>query len=684
MRRLAAIAVLCALAGCKEHIETGLGELRVSTPRVDLPHAFVGQTKTSDRLELYNTSRYSRVAKVAALELPFVAGLAGEVTLPGAGTAKVRLTFTPLAPGRFEQTLIVEDEDGTQLPVLVTGSAEAAPACTSPSPCRTSSYDLEREACIETPANEGLDCTLSNACYASATCAAGQCLGTPIDCNDADACSTDLCDPTRGCVHVPNTARCSAPPDACHVTVCDPKTGCGFADAIDGTPCGPADCSTANICLLGQCKVVPVGEGALCGEDSPCQPRGRCNEGACVRPPKKALTAAWTAWAPPGQVVDWDSLADLSGNVYFRERTPGEPRSRLTSVSPDGGLRWRQETFLPQQVSIMDGQLVVRKPEGLEVRKLTDGTLVWGREFSTPEVLAVSKSQSRGLGGALYFGYTREDGGFTRGSVLTSLNVFNGATLWQQSLPEQHLLDATMPTDENGYVYLSAYDSSIGQYRYLSFNPTGQPRWSFPNPHQPPAAVFGGRVYHWDHWLSETTSGAWVNEEEPKLLGSGYPRLALGAISFVGTELVDGGNCSDPNQRAETRVLVRVDPPTSRQKWALTIGGPGIAGLDITNPVLTSRSTVVFSQSVDYCAQTGQFALREVSATGQPSWSCPLPEGVSYFGEALLTGNKYITAVRSLDGGPDGVRAIELPGFELPEHGWATAWGSPQRDNHAR
>jgi len=685
VRRIAAITLFGLLA-CRERIENTPGELRVSTPRVDLPHAYVGQTKFRDRLEVINASRSFRSGKIGTLAAPFSVEHAGEeLTLPGAGSVKLRLSFSPLEAGRFEQTLLVEDEDGRTLPVLVTGTAEAAPQCMSASPCRASSFDLELSACVETPANEGADCTMSNACYASARCAGGNCVGTAIDCDDDDACSTDLCDSTRGCVHFPATARCPAPPDACHVSVCDPAVGCRFDDAPDGTRCGPSDCSTAHICLLGQCKAVAVSEGAPCGDDSPCQPKGRCNEGACVRPPKRTLTAAWTAWAPQGHVVEWDSVADPEGNVYYRERPPGVPMSRLTSVSPTGVKRWQTDVFLPQQVSLMNGLLIVRKPEGLEAHATADGVVQWSRDFSSAELRASVRAYSRGVGGSLYLGYWREDGGIIQGSVITSLNVFNGATLWQNWLPGQMVQDQTMPADENGYVYVGTYDQPIGKFRYLSFTPSGQQRWSMVNPHANPAAVFGGRVYHWDHWLSETSDGGWVNEEPPRLLGSGYPRLALGAISFVGVQVVDGGSCANPAQDAETAVLVRVDPSTSRAKWALSIADPvNGGGRDFTNTVLTSRSTIVFSQSIDYCSRSGQVALREISATGESSWTCPLPGPETYYGEALLSGGMYITAVRSADGGPDGVRAILLPGFELPEHGWATAWGSPARDNHAR
>ncbi|MBL8951154.1 MAG: PQQ-binding-like beta-propeller repeat protein [Myxococcaceae bacterium] len=687
MRRFFAIVVLTGLTACRERVSTTIGELRVGTPRVDLPTVYPGQTSRSERLELINASRSFRTGRIGTLGAPFTVENAGEdVTVAGADSVRLPLTFAPTEAGHFEQTLVIEDEDGAELAVLVTGTADPIPQCVSPTPCRTSAFDLSLGACIESPTNEGLDCATSNACYASATCHLGQCVGTAIDCNDADACSTDLCDPTRGCVHFPNTARCPAPPDACHVTACDPVVGCKFDDAPDGTRCGPSDCTTANICLLGQCRTVPVPAGATCGDDTPCQPKGRCNEGACVREPKTTLTAAWTVWSPPRHVVDWDSLADVNGNVYFRERIPGEPTSRLTSVAPNGTVRWKQELFLPQQNAVMDGLVMVRKQDGVEARRTSDGTVVWSRSFSTADSLASTRNYARGLGGSMYLGYVRFDAGFPLGSTLLSLNSFNGSTLWQQQLPAQAFEDTSMPVDENGYVYVSTWGNDARR-RYLSFTPGGQQRWSVLNPHSGPAAVFGGRVYHWDHWLSETTDGGWVNERDPELWPSGFPRLALGAISFIGTEYVDAGSCSDPTVEVQSRVLklVRVDPPTSRLKWALEISSPRVGGgLGITNPVLTSRSTVVFSQATDYCSASGQYVMREVSPSGEPSWSCPLPGDEVYSGEGLLINGTYVSAIIPPDGGPYGVRAIALPGFELPEHGWATAWGSPQRDNHAR
>jgi hypothetical protein len=197
--------------------------------------------------------------------------------------------------------------------------------------------------------------------------------------------------------------------------------------------------------------------------------------------------------------------------------------------------------------------------------------------------------------------------------------------------------------------------------------------------------VFGGRVYHWDHWLSETASGTWVNSAPPTLFGAGYPRLALGAVSYVGTETAVVPNCLLPGteQMGTVLKLVRVDPATSQISWTREIAGATTGGLEITNTILTSRSTVLFSQPEEYCKTTQRTFLREVSAVGDVSFSCQLPGTERYIGEGLLNHGRWVVSVQD-EMGAEGVRAIDLPGFELPAHGWSTAWGSPARDNHAR
>lgn len=684
MRLPAAITLLLLTStACRDRITASSGELRLGQTRVDFPTAYLGQVKHAE-LEVINTGRATRTGRVTT-QPPFSMQTT-EVDVPGASTVSIPLTFAPESLGHFEKAFALEADDGKLLEALLSGTAAPPPDCVPSSPCRASRFDLATSACIETPANEGVECSASNACFLQATCVGGSCIGTTRDCDDHDACSTDLCDARAGCIHFPATARCAAPPDPCHISACDPVKGCTFVDAPDGTRCGPSDCSTARVCLLGDCKTLSVAAGAPCGDESPCQPRGRCVADVCVRPAPTGLTTSWTVWAPPGERVEWDAIADEDGNIYWRERAPDATTARLRSVDSQGRPRWSQPVFAPNQIALMDGVLVVRRPEGYEGRRPSDGTVIWTRDLSTPSALAGTRAYSRGLGGSVYVGYTREDAGLPLGSVIASWNVFNGSTLWTTWLPGQSVEYQTMPADENGYVYVGTWGSDFKR-RYLGFSPTGAQRWSFVNPHASPAAVFGGRVYHWDHWLSETSDGGWVNEEDPKLATSGYPRLALGAISYVGSATVDAGACGAPDIIVPSLVmkLVRVDPAGSRQKWALEIARPDAGGVSLTNPVLTSTSSVVFSQSTEYCPRLAQpYVLREVLASGEPGFSCPLPGAEAYFGEGLLSGGRWIAAVRAADGGQEGVRAIDLPGVVLPEHGWATAWGNSSRDNHAR
>ncbi len=681
MTRSIAITLLLVLAGCRDRINPSGGGLRLGQTRVEFPAAYVGQTKSLE-LEVTNTGAATRSASIAT-SLPFQTHDEG-IDVPGASTVALKLSFAPDSVGTFEKLLVLEADDGIIHEALLVGTAQPPPDCVPSSPCRSSRFDLATGACIETAANEGIECSSSNACYLTAQCVQGQCVGTVRSCDDQNACTTDLCDAQKGCVHFEATARCAAPPDPCHVSACDPVKGCTFVDAVDGTRCGPSDCSTARVCILGQCKELPVPEGALCGDPSPCQPRGRCVANVCQRPPPTGLATAWTVWAPEGEAVAWDSLADEDGNIYWREYVPGSERSRIVSVSPTGARRWSQEVVQLRQLAVMNGMLIARFIDRYQARQLTDGALVWERLLNTPQEQAEARTFARGVGGSVYVGYVRFDGG-TFGTTVASLNVFNGAQLWSTQLPEQAIDYQTMPADEGGYLYFGTW-SRDNRRRYLSLSPTGQQRWQFTTTRASPAAVFGGRAYHWDHWLSETADGGWVNEEDPALQTSGYPRLALGAISFVGTMPLpaDAGVCPQPAAPPEVMRLTRVDPATSKVKWMLDIASPDAGGRQITNTVLTSTNSVIFSQSIDYCDRPGTpHVLREVSPSGEPGFSCMLPGNEAYLGEGLLTGGRWIAALRSPDGGM-GVRAIELPGFALPERGWATAWGSSARDNHAR
>src|SRR5512146_471040 len=77
--------------------------------------------------------------------------------------------------------------------------------------------------CTYAAAQDGTPCSDSDACTAGDACAAGQCSGTRVSCDDANQCTTDVCDPANGqCSNVP-IAGCGPCDDA---SQCDDLNPC--------------------------------------------------------------------------------------------------------------------------------------------------------------------------------------------------------------------------------------------------------------------------------------------------------------------------------------------------------------------------------------------------------------------------------------------------------------------------
>ena len=91
----------------------------------------------------------------------------------------------------------------------------------------------------------GLGCDDGNACTGKDLCATGQCLGGDIvTCQDSNPCTTDACDPLKGCVHTKLDA---------------------VACTEDGNPC------TSDLCQGGTCVNAPIANGKACPDDGdPC------------------------------------------------------------------------------------------------------------------------------------------------------------------------------------------------------------------------------------------------------------------------------------------------------------------------------------------------------------------------------------------------------------------------------
>ncbi len=161
-------------------------------------------------------------------------------------------------------------------------------------PCEKAVCDKHLGECRAGPRSPGEACDDENACTQETVCSLdGHCRGTPAYCDDGNPCTTDSCQPDKGCVFVPNE------------NVCDDGNGCTKNDRCDGAVCGgeeTGDCACENDdyclafddgnecngkvkCVFGTCKV-PQSSVKVCAdtEDNPCQKSVCAPEtGACVK-----------------------------------------------------------------------------------------------------------------------------------------------------------------------------------------------------------------------------------------------------------------------------------------------------------------------------------------------------------------------------------------------------------------
>ena len=100
--------------------------------------------------------------------------------------------------------------------------------------------DCADSDCAGVTCDDGLSCTVSD------VCSGGTCVGTTNDslCDDANVCTDDSCDPATGCVNTNNSAPC------------DDGDACTTADTCAAGACvggAPPDCDDANVCTDDSC-----------------------------------------------------------------------------------------------------------------------------------------------------------------------------------------------------------------------------------------------------------------------------------------------------------------------------------------------------------------------------------------------------------------------------------------------
>lgn len=130
--------------------------------------------------------------------------------------------------------------------------------------------------CVFTPNPN--PCDDDNVCTTKDHCVEGACISdASLECDDANPCTVDTCDPATGCTYGPAEALCS---DGSACTVIDKCLDgeCASGDAItcnDGNECTDDSCAAEIGCLY-------TPNADYCNDSNPCTVLDKCINGICV------------------------------------------------------------------------------------------------------------------------------------------------------------------------------------------------------------------------------------------------------------------------------------------------------------------------------------------------------------------------------------------------------------------
>ena len=159
--------------------------------------------------------------------------------------------------------------------------------CDDNNACTSDACDPGK-GCVWSALSSG-SCSDGNVCTGADACAAGVCLGgTALNCDDQNPCTNDSCDPTAGCKTSNNTANCQdgnkcTAGDVCSGGACQP--GAALV-CDDGNPCTTDNCDPQDGCSTSK-----VANGTVCGSGA-CgglkfTAAATCTSGQCIAPAAK-------------------------------------------------------------------------------------------------------------------------------------------------------------------------------------------------------------------------------------------------------------------------------------------------------------------------------------------------------------------------------------------------------------
>jgi hypothetical protein len=163
--------------------------------------------------------------------------------------------------------------------------------CDDGNPC-TQTDTCQNGACTGTnPLADGTPCSDGIVCNGSEACQGGACVRTPLNCDDANACTTDSCSEPGGCGHAPIAGCCNTNADCndndpCTTDVCSGPGGTCTHTPIPSCCRNDGECNDNNICTTdacsapgGTCRHTPVAN--CCVTSADCTPADVCSTVSC-------------------------------------------------------------------------------------------------------------------------------------------------------------------------------------------------------------------------------------------------------------------------------------------------------------------------------------------------------------------------------------------------------------------
>jgi hypothetical protein len=251
-------------------------------------------------------------------------GAPGFDTVAGAGRLDaLAATIAVAAPQCLSDGQCNDDNPCNGIETCRSGSCVAGTPlnCDDANPCTADTCN-PMAGCQHTPAANGTACNDGNACTVGDTCQAGVCAGgAAVNCDDGDSCTTDTCDPTAGCQHTP---------------VADPTT---CSTLIPGG--GPANSDCYVIAAVEGMHSLRNPKTLECADGDPtCDKDGTCNNVCALRVHLCINSPRISGCAPPSQL---QSLQFKSHPATFTLNTPGRLTGRQCGA--------RQDVNLPVKVS---------------------------------------------------------------------------------------------------------------------------------------------------------------------------------------------------------------------------------------------------------------------------------------------------------------------------------------------